>query len=288
MIILRNCLKQRSGLVLTADKQYLVESRLLPVARKASLVNLTALVNQLKRGDEALMTAVVEAMATNESFFFRDKVPFYHFTSIIMPALHFRAPQHAHHPYLVRRRLDRPGAVFAGNVPEGDGGDLAGWRIELLASDLSGEVLEKARQGLYTQFEVQRGLPIQFLVRYFKQTRELWQIAPEIRAMVKFRQINLLSDFSHLGIFDLIFCRNVLIYFDPQTKVDVLDRLAWATASDGYLVLGAAETVVGLTESFKVVGEKHGLYAPNARSPRPSLPSAGKPPSRLVAVNGGR
>jgi chemotaxis protein methyltransferase CheR len=285
---LRKCLKQRSGLVLTADKQYLVESRLLPLARKAGLVNLTALVNQLKRGDEAMMTAVVEAMATNESFFFRDKVPFYHFTSIIMPAL------------LAARRSTRTIRIWCAAASTGQEpyslamclkemeGDLAGWRIELLASDLSGQALEKAREGLYTQFEVQRGLPIQFLVRYFKQTRELWQIAPEIRAMVKFRQLNLLSDFSHLGIFDLIFCRNVLIYFDPHTKVDVLDRLASAMASDGYLVLGAAETVVGLTESFKVVGEKHGLYAPNARSPRASVPNAGKPAARLIAANGGQ
>jgi len=285
---LRKCLKQRSGLVLTADKQYLVESRLLPLARKAGLVNLTALVNQLKRGDEAMMTAVVEAMATNESFFFRDKVPFYHFTSIIMPAL------------LAARRSTRTIRIWCAAASTGQEpyslamclkemeGDLAGWRIELLASDHSGQALEKAREGLYTQFEVQRGLPIQFLVRYFKQTRELWQIAPEIRAMVKFRQLNLLSDFSHLGIFDLIFCRNVLIYFDPHTKVDVLDRLASATASDGYLVLGAAETVVGLTESFKVVGEKHGLYAPNARSPRASVPNAGKPAARLIAANGGQ
>ncbi len=285
---LRKCLKQRSGLVLTADKQYLVESRLLPVARKVGLVNLTALVNQLKRGDELLMTAVVEAMATNESFFFRDKVPFYHFTSIIMPAL------------IAARRNTRTIRIWCAAASTGQEpyslamclkemeDDLVGWRIELLASDLSSESLEKARQGLYTQFEVQRGLPIHFLVRYFKQASELWEIAPELRAMVKYRQINLLSDFSHLGVFDLVFCRNVLIYFDPSTKVDVLDRLARATASDGYLVLGAAETVVGLTDSFKVVREKHGLYAPNARAPAPSHPRTGKPAPRLVAVNGGQ
>jgi chemotaxis protein methyltransferase CheR len=285
---LRKCLKQRSGLVLTADKQYLVESRLLPVVRKVGLVNLTALVNQLKRGDELLMTAVVEAMATNESFFFRDKVPFYHFTSIIMPAL------------IAARRSTRLIRIWCAAASTGQEpyslamclkemeDDLVGWRVELLASDLSSESLEKARQGLYTQFEVQRGLPIHFLVRYFKQAREVWEIAPELRAMVKYRQLNLLSDFSHLGVFDLIFCRNVLIYFDPATKVDVLDRLAKATASDGYLVLGAAETVVGLTESFKVVGEKHGLYAPNDRAPRQSPPRADKPAPRLVAVNGGQ
>jgi chemotaxis protein methyltransferase CheR len=121
------------------------------------------------------------------------------------------------------------------------------------------------------------------------QVGELWQIAPEIRAMVKFRRLNLLSSFSSLGTFDLIFCRNVLIYFDQETKIGVLENLSRVVASDGYLVLGAAETVVGLTDSFKVVGDKHGLYAPNARGPKPFMPMNGsKPAPRLVAVNGGR
>jgi chemotaxis protein methyltransferase CheR len=285
---LRNCLKQSSGLVLSADKQYLVESRLLPVARKAGLGNLTALVNVLRRGDDALLTAVVEAMATNESFFFRDKIPFDHFRTIVMPAL------------LAARRNARIIRIWCAAASTGQEPyslamtlmsmerEIAGCRIELLATDLSGEVLEKAEQGLYSQFEVQRGLPIHLLIKYFTQVGELWQITPEIRAMVKFRQLNLLSEFSHLGIFDLIFCRNVLIYFDQATKVNVLDRLARVTASDGYLVLGAAETVVGLTDSFRVVGDKHGLYAPNMRSPKPVAARPGKPVPRLVAVNGSR
>ncbi len=256
---LRKCLKQRSGLVLTADKQYLVESRLLPVARKSGLVNLTALVNQLKRGDEAMMTAVVEAMATNESFFFRDKVPFYHFTSIIMPAL------------LAARRSTRTIRIWCAAASTGQEPyslamclsemerDIAGWRIEMLATDLSNEVLEKARAGIYSQFEVQRGLPIQLLIKHFTQVGDLWQIAPGMRAMVKYRQLNLLSDFSTLGIFDLIFCRNVLIYFDQQTKIDVLNRLAHITARDGFLVLGAADvaaaggSVIAQDEATSVV-----------------------------------
>ena len=287
---LRRALKQRSGLVLSADKQYLVESRLLPVARKAGLANLGALVEALKAGDgEALMNAVVEAMATNESFFFRDKIPFEHFRSIVMPAL------------LAARRASRTIRIWCAAASTGQEPyslamclksmerEIAGWRIDILATDLSNEVLEKARAGLYSQFEVQRGLPIQLLIKHFTQVGELWQVGPDIRAMVKFRQLNLLSNFSSLGMFDLIFCRNVLIYFDQQTKIDVLESLARVTASDGYLVLGAAETVVGLTDSFKVVGDKHGLYAPNARSPKPFMPMAGgKPMPRLVAVNGGR
>src|SRR5215469_15881590 len=119
-------------------------------------------------------------------------------------------------------------------------GAIAGWRIELLATDLSGAALNKARHGLYSQFEVQRGLPIKLLVKYFMQLGEAWQIAPDIRGMVKFRRFNLLSDLASLGRFDVILCRNVLIYFDQDTKIDMLHRLAEALSSDGYLILGAA------------------------------------------------
>ena len=286
---LRKCLKERSGLVLSADKQYLVESRLLPVARKAGLANLGELVFALKgTQDPGLMTSVVEAMTTNESFFFRDKTPFEHFRLTVMPAL------------LAARKNSRViriwcAAAACGQEPYSLAmclkeieADIAGWRIELVATDLSGEVLEKARAGLYTQFEVQRGLPIQLLIRYFAQVGELWQIAPDIRAMIKYRQLNLLADFSGLGMFDLIFCRNVLIYFDQDAKTDVLDRLARVTAHDGYLVLGAAETVVGLTDRFKVVPDKRGLYVPNLAPSRLSPTRPAKPAPRLVAVNGGR
>jgi chemotaxis protein methyltransferase CheR len=138
---------------------------------------------------------------------------------------------------------------------------LDGWRIEILATHLSGEVLEKARAGLYSQFEVQRGLPIRLLLKYFTQVGEHWRIAAGLRAAVAFRQLNLLDDLSHLGTFDLVFCRNVLIYFDPATRSDVLERLAALIERDGYLVLGAAETVVGLTGSFKPVAGRRGLYA---------------------------
>jgi chemotaxis protein methyltransferase CheR len=286
---LRKCLKERSGLVLSADKQYLVESRLLPVARKAGLANLGELVTALKIAHEpSLMTAVVEAMTTNESFFFRDKVPFEHFRLTILPAL------------LAARKNSRVIRIWCAAAASGQEPyaramslkeieeEIAGWRIELLATDLSGEVLEKARAGLYTQFEVQRGLPIQLLIKHFTQTGELWQIAPAIRAMVRYRQLNLLADFSQLGVFDLIFCRNVLIYFDQDAKIDVLNRLARVTAADGFLVLGAAETVVGLTDRFKMVHDKRGLYVPAAPTSRLATVGAAKPAPRLVAINGGR
>jgi len=285
---LRRCLKESSGLVLSADKQYLVESRLLPVARKAGLSGLGDLVQALRHGhDNALMTAVIEAMMTNESFFFRDKVPFELFRATIMPAL------------IAARRASRSIRIWCAAASTGQEPyslamclkamerELAGWRIDIVATNLSSEVLEKARQGIYSQFEVQRGLPIQLLIKHFAQVGELWQIAPELRAMVKYRQFNLLSDFTQLGLFDVIFCRNVLIYFDQQTKIDVLNRMARAMSSDGYLALGAAETVVGLVDSFKVVTETRGLYAPNARRPL-SVATAAKPVPRLAVVNGGR
>lgn len=257
----RKLLKARSGLVLSAEKHYLVESRLLPVARKAGLSNLTGLVARLRAPDaERLTVEVVEAMTTNESLFFRDKVPFDHFRDTIMPAL------------LAARAASRRIRIWCAAAATGQepytlamclkemGKELRGWRIEIVATDLSTEVLTRAKSGLYSQFEVQRGLSVMMLIKYFSQVGEAWQIAPEIRGMVKFAPLNLLNDFSHLGKFDLVFCRNVLIYFDQATKIDVLERIADVTERDGYLVLGGAETVMGLTKRFRPVADKRGLY----------------------------
>jgi chemotaxis protein methyltransferase CheR len=283
---LRKLLKERSGLVLSADKQYLVESRLLPVARKAGATGLSELVSRLKESHaEALVIEVVEAMTTNESFFFRDKLPFDLFRETMMPAL------------LASRAAPRRIRIWCAAASTGQepyslamalkemAPTVAGWRIEIVATDLSGEVLEKAKAGIYSQFEVQRGLPIQLLIKYFTQIGDTWQIAPEIRAMVHFRALNLLNDFAHLGTFDIVFCRNVLIYFDQDTKIDVLERICRSTERDGYLVLGAAETVVGLTDCFQPVADRRGLYAPN-QTARKFAPGMLSP--RLAVANSGR
>jgi chemotaxis protein methyltransferase CheR len=260
---LRKLLKDHSGLDLSSDKQYLIESRLLPLSRKGGLSDIGELVQKMKGGSASLTTQVVEAMTTNETFFFRDKVPFEHFRNTIMPEiLQARAGRKSiriwcaagstgQEPYSLAMCLKEMGATFAG------------FRVEILATDLSQEVLEKSKSGIYSQFEVQRGLPIQLLVKYFKQIGELWQINPDIRAMVSHRQLNLLHDFSQLGVFDVIFCRNVLIYFDQDTKINIFNRLAKAIEADGFLALGAAETVVGLTEAFKPYPERRGLYRLN-------------------------
>jgi chemotaxis protein methyltransferase CheR len=261
---LRKLLKERSGLVLSADKQYLVESRLLPLARKVGAPHLSDLVVKLRApGAEPLIVDVVEAMTTNESFFFRDKIPFEHFREHMLPSLiKARAARRSIRIWCAAASTGQEPYSLAMILKE-MAAQVSGWRIEIIGTDLSNEVLEKARAGLYSQFEVQRGLPIQLLMKYFTQAGETWQISPEIRAMVQYRPLNLLGDFSHLGSFDIVFCRNVLIYFDQETKIDVLERLARTAESDGFLVLGAAETVVGLTEVFKPLMDRRGLYVPN-------------------------
>jgi chemotaxis protein methyltransferase CheR len=284
---LRKFLKDNSGLDLSADKQYLIESRLLPLARKAGLSGIAELVQKLQGGSRQLITDVVEAMTTNETFFFRDKVPFDHFRDTIMPEIiKARAGKRSvriwcaagstgQEPYSLAMCLKEMGAA------------LTGWRIEIIATDLSQEVLEKAKAGIYSQFEVQRGLPIQMLVKYFKQTGETWQVNPELRAMIQHRQLNLLHDFSQLGTFDVIFCRNVLIYFDQDTKINIFNRLARQIEPDGFLVLGAAETVVGLTDTFRPIADRRGLYKPNdprAAAAKPVLAGA----SPRLAVMAGR
>jgi chemotaxis protein methyltransferase CheR len=279
---LRKLLKERSGLMLSSDKQYLVESRLTPLARKADVATLSDLVGKLKGGNEKLIVDVVEAMTTNESFFFRDKIPFDHFRDTIMPGL------------LASRAKDKRVRIWCAAASTGQEpyslamclkemkDKLSGWRVEILGTDLSLEVLEKAKAGVYSQFEVQRGLPINLLVKYFTQNGDTWQIAPEIRAMVQYRPLNLLADFAHLGTFDVVFCRNVLIYFDQETKVGVLNRIARLLEGDGFLMLGAAETVVGLTEAFKPMSDKRGLYVPN------KTVIAAKAVARPLAAVGGR
>jgi chemotaxis protein methyltransferase CheR len=260
---LRKLLKERSGLDLSSDKQYLVESRLIPLARRAGLPGIAELVAKIKGGSDALTAEVVEAMTTNETFFFRDKIPFDHLRETVLPALlKARASRRSlriwsaasatgQEPYSIAMCLKQMGAV------------LAGWRVKIVATDLSQSVLEKAKAGIFSQFEVQRGLPIQMLVKYFTQTGELWQLNADIRAMVQHRQLNLLQDFSHLGTFDIIFCRNVLIYFDGDTKAGIFARLAKVLEPDGVLALGAAESVVGISDAFKADPERRGLYRPN-------------------------
>lgn len=256
-------LKKRSGLVITADKAYLIESRLNPVARRLGFASLDAVTEALRAGKSpTLEAAVVEAMTTNESSFYRDKSPFERLKAVILPRLlKTRAD--------VKRLSIWSSAASTGQEPYSIAMVLKeleqqfrGWKIDILATDISTGVLDKARAGLYSQFEVQRGLPIQLLVRHFSKQGELWRVEPPLRAMVEFRQLNLLDDFSNLGVFDIVFCRNVLIYFDRETKSQVLNRLCNVLAPDGALILGAAETVIGLTDQLRPMAGERGIYEP--------------------------
>ena len=281
---LRKLLKERSGLDLSADKQYLIESRLLPLSRKCGVAGIGELVQKMKDGSASVVSQAVEAMTTNETFFFRDKVPFDHFRDPIMSELlKARAGRKSIRIWCAAGSTGQEPYSLAMCLKEMSAA-TAGFRIEIIATDLSQEVLEKSRAGIYSQFEVQRGLPIQLLVKYFRQTGEFWQINADIRAMVQHRQLNLLHDFSGLGVFDAIFCRNVLIYFDQDTKVNVFNRLAKAVEADGFLVLGAAETVVGLTDTFKPCPDKRGLYRPSGASA--ALVVTGPAMPRMAAMAG--
>ncbi|KAA0076988.1 protein-glutamate O-methyltransferase CheR [Tardiphaga sp. P9-11] len=268
---LRKFLKERSGLDLSADKQYLVESRLMPLARKANLSGIEELVQKIRNGSSAVASDVVEAMTTNETFFFRDKVPFDHLRDVVLPEMiQARAARKSLRIWCAAASTGQEPYSIAMTIKEMSA-RLAGWRIEIIGTDISQQVLEKSKSGIYTQFEVQRGLPIQLLVKYFKQTGEMWQINPDIRSMIQYRPLNLLQDFSSMGKFDIIFCRNVLIYFDQDMKTQIFGRLAKCMEPDGFLALGAAETVVGLTDAFKPHADKRGLYRPNVVRAAPSI-----------------
>lgn len=261
---LQQLLKSRSGIVLSPDKMYLVESRLMPVVRARGLAGLDELMQALRvRGETKLMGEVVDAMTTNESYFFRDIKPFEVFRETILPAL-----------VKARRSIGRnririwSAACSSGQEPytlamilKEDEALVAGLQVEIVATDLSAHIIEKAKSGIYSQFEVQRGLPIQYLVKYFAQHGEQWQISKPIRDMVTVRPFNLLDDYRPLGTFDVVFCRNVLLYFDQATKTDILGRIAATLPPDGMLFLGGAESVLGLSDSFKPVQGMRGIYA---------------------------
>jgi len=266
-------LKQESGLVLSPDKAYLLESRLLPVARKWKQASFDDLAKALRGNtDAALVRDVVEAMTTNESFFFRDTRPFEQFKDIVLPAmLKARADQKRIRVWSAACSSGQEPYSLAMVLSEA-GPQIAGWQIEIVATDLSTEMLQRAREGIYSQFEVQRGLPINLLIKYFKQIGDRWQIGDKLRSMVNFREFNLLTDPGPLGRFDVVLCRNVLIYFDQETKAKVLAGIARQMPADGFLFLGGAETVLGLTDKFQLVPGQRSVYGlvPN----RPAVAAA--------------
>jgi chemotaxis protein methyltransferase CheR len=250
-------LKQRSGLNLGPDTRELMEGRLQPLLREGAFPSVAALVRALKKPDaEALKGRLAEAITVQESYFFRDKLPFQRFADVMLPAL-MRSRE------VTRRIKVWCAAAATGQEPYSLAmliaerrRELSGFSVDILATDFAETALRKARDGIYSQFEVQRGLPVSLLVKYFAKQGRGWELDPTIRAKVKFAAHNLIAD-AEFGVFDVIFCRNVLIYFDAETKRDVLARLARQLAGDGYLVLGASETTTGSSDAFQPMGEDH-------------------------------
>jgi chemotaxis protein methyltransferase CheR len=265
--IFARILKERSGLMMTEEKSYLLDSRLMPVAAKHGHASVGQLAAALRLGGDALLVRdIIEAMTTNESFFFRDTRPFEQFRTIVLPELlQARAS--------TRRLRLWCAACAAGQEPYSlamiladETARLAGWQVTLLASDISGEMVARAHAANYSQFEVGRGLPLKYLVRYFDPDSDRWQLKPELRKMVQFRTINLLDDLTSLGRFDAIFCRNVLIYFDQPTKASILERVAGMLPPDGFLCLGGSETTLGVSDRFDAIADQRGLYRLAARA----------------------
>lgn len=259
--VYKDLLFKKSGLVVTPDKSYLLDSRLSPVAKKHGFASLDAMGVAL-RGipPDPLVKDIVEAMTTNETSFFRDGKPFDIFKQTVLPhmsktrgasrkiRLWCAAASSGQEPYTLAMVWKESQNLFPG------------WSLEILATDISDDILALARKGNYSQFEVQRGLPIQLLMKYFKQDGERWQISDELRKMVRYENFNLLESMARLGQFDIIFCRNVLIYFDEPTKKRILDSMSALLPKDGFLFLGGAETVFGITDKFKPMDGQRGLY----------------------------
>jgi chemotaxis protein methyltransferase CheR len=259
--------RQRSGLVLTPEKAYLVSSRLAPVARAEGLATVAELLAVLRMGaSETLMQQAVDVMATHESYFFRDAAPFEQLAEAVLP------------PLIAARQAQRTLRIWCAACSSGQepysvamilmemGYRLAGWKLEILATDMSEPILRKASAGLYNDFEVNRGLSPERQARWFKQEPDGWRVSPKLQQMVRFRPHNLLQGSAGLGVFDVIFCRNVLIYFDIETKRQILDHVSRAMAADGSLLLGSAETVLGVSSAVEPVPGLRGLYRPASRT----------------------
>lgn len=253
----------KSGICLKAARPRFVEDRLAPILHQPGIGSLERLMEQLKeRPGCALEQTVLEALATHETSFFRDRQPFEIFAAVMLPHLmsvrggkkHIRiwsaGCSSGQEPYSLAMYL-------ADRLPA-----LQRWQIEIVATDISRPMLTRAGQGRYSQFEVQRGLPIGRLLRHFRRERDSWSIEERLRAGIRFDHFNLLHDFQPLGRFDIVFCRNVLLYFAPDIRRGILSRLAAIMAEDGYLVLGASETVLGLTDAFRPDPEYPFIFRP--------------------------
>lgn len=253
----------RAGVRVDAEKSYLIESRLSPVARREGFGSVADMLKILReRREDKLAWAIVEAMAQSESAFFRDREPFAAFRNEVLPQ---QARMRGGEPVRIWSAACASGqeAYSLAMIIEDERARLPGLKVELFGTDIAERQLEKAQSGLYTQFEVQRGLPIRELVRHFEQADDMWRISSRIRQMIRWRRVNLVADLSTAGRFDVIFCRYVLSTLIEPMKARLVDNLARALSPDGVLFVGEYETIAGLSEELKPVSGRPGLYARN-------------------------
>ncbi len=256
-----NLVRDRCALVLEPGKEYLVKARLLPLAQRHGLAGIEPLIDRLRGSDNGLATEVVEAMVTTETSFFRDIHPFEILKKTVLPKLiesrrtvrqlniWFAASSSGQEPYSVA-------LILKEWFPE-----LNSWRLNLSATDISHEMLNRSRAGRYSQVEVNRGLPTPLLLKWFRQEGAFWQLDERIRSMVTFSPLNLAQPWPAMPLWDLVFLRNVMIYFDQDVKKTILGRVGRVLGKDGYLLLGGAETTLSLDDSFyRVEALRAGFY----------------------------
>lgn len=267
-------ISRAAGIVLTTEKAYFIEARLSPLVREEKATGIDDLMTRAERGDKRIAQRIVDALTTNETFFFRDKTPFDHFRNIMIPELISRRPpgktiriwcaacSSGQEPFSLIMLLDEMKA------------QLGGRNVEIHASDISEAILSKAKAGIYNQFEVQRGLPTKLLLQYFTKDGDNWRISQDVVRRVSFFKFNLLEDMRSLGTFDIVFCRNVLIYFDRPTRSKIFNQIADRLAPDGFMMLGGAESTFGVTDRFTSHPKERMIHLPLAARPAPHTASA--------------
>lgn len=267
--LVRKLVRERSGIVLGPDKNYLIESRLTPVAKLNGLDSLEQLCLRLRAANSTvLQRQVIEAMTTNETLFFRDAHPFETLTKVVLPDM------------MARRQTQKRLTIWCAAASTGQEPysiamairdqlpSLASWQLRIVATDIAADILARAKAGLYSQLEVSRGLPPAFLARYFSKAGNEWQIKDEVKRMVEFRELNLLESYGAVGTADVVLMRNVLIYFDLEMKRQILGKVRRTLAPDGYFFLGGAETTLNIDEAYeRLPGDRGGCYRLKSSQP---------------------
>ena len=252
--VVRELVYRRSGIVLEPGKEYLVESRMHPVLKKHSFEELGELVGALHGPQgRVLEEQIVEAMTTNETSFFRDHHPFETLKTDVLPEIIERnAGKRSLRIWCAACSSGQEPYSIAMTLRENFASALSGWNVKVVGTDISDEMLEKSSKGSYSELEINRGLPAMLMVKYFQRLGLQWQVKPELRELTEFRKLNLVETWSGLGRFDIVFLRNVLIYFDADTKRKILAQLRKVLEPGATLFLGGAETVINFADDFEI------------------------------------